>query len=83
MRSDRLCPVLKMELSRFYHSSLRARVQTDRSESRCANSSFPKRTSEHTPQIASGLPINRPQSAAGFNRSFRPPRSRLLDNFRV
>jgi hypothetical protein len=29
-----------MELSRFYHSSLSARVQADRSESRCANSNF-------------------------------------------
>jgi hypothetical protein len=35
-------PVLNMELSRFYHTSLRARVQTDRSESRCAKSNFPE-----------------------------------------
>ena len=33
---------MNMELSRSYHSSLRAPVQTDRSESRCANSNFPQ-----------------------------------------
>src|ERR1700722_15031962 len=31
-----------MELSRFYHSNLTARVQTDRLESHCANPNFPQ-----------------------------------------
>jgi len=45
---------LSIELSRFYHGSVRARVWIDRLESRCANSNFPQ--ADFWPALASGIP---------------------------
>jgi hypothetical protein len=48
-----------MELSRSYHSSLRARAQTDGLESRSANSNFPQE--DLWLGITFGLPVIRAQ----------------------
>lgn len=42
MRSDRCCPTMNVELSRFYHSSFLARMQTERLESHRGNANFPQ-----------------------------------------